>query len=516
MHVRPRVRRSALVLTALVLLVAGCGDGSDDGREVVDDVDDVGQEGPTGEWTSQELTLDRGPDTRLLSAVDGDESVLLTASDEGVVSSARAVGAGEFETGPALATGFEYLQLGGLARHDGTWVAVGPGGTMPVPTRPDDWTLSYEMHVLTSPDGLTWTEVDATGLDTPADITDVVATDAGLVALGTLRLGEDPGNGGFRPAAWHSADGRAWEQVDLAETEGGVADVVATANGLLAIGSTDAGTQAWTGTGAADGWTATTLEGVPDGVRLTDVERLGDRLVASAPPTEDDGMGGPPVIVVSDDDGRTWRPTEAPPTDDLGEPWVPLTAGAGRVTTVLPGPFPGDDPKLCYVDAALCQGEAKETMFTSTDGDAWVRNDTSGVALEEYGDLDQVLATDDRLSILSTGESGVVIWTWPGDAPLPVAPEPVPPEEADVVFLTDGEEPEVGVTYAQALYLHCGTDTQFFGDQQWRRTDDGPEPDRQVYGFFTLTDADHLEYTDADGEVIATYERDPGEVEYCM
>jgi hypothetical protein len=80
---------------------------------------------------------------------------------------------------------------------------------------------------------------------------------------------------------------------------------------------------------------------------------------------------------------------------------------------------------------------------------------------------------------------------------------------------------EPGVRYRAPLYVHCGMDWLYLGDDAWRRSDDGPDletgagdtPDpswpvagQTILGSATLVD-DVVEYSLDDGTVIATYER---------
>jgi hypothetical protein len=88
-----------------------------------------------------------------------------------------------------------------------------------------------------SPDGLEWERVGIAGdLDLAThSISAAVGTEDGWVAVGS----SDEGRGGI----WTSGDGIAWDAVDLDLPPmpwGGVADIAATAEGLVAIGTIDA------------------------------------------------------------------------------------------------------------------------------------------------------------------------------------------------------------------------------------------------------------------------------------
>ncbi|MEV0823292.1 hypothetical protein [Nonomuraea rubra] len=93
-----------------------------------------------------------------------------------------------------------------------------------------------ERGLWTSADGYSWTAVEASGLAAfrAGDrIEDIARTGSGFVAVGRT-TGDDGGTG---PAAWRSADGRAWERVETREL--GVRElkaVVAKGDTVVAIG----------------------------------------------------------------------------------------------------------------------------------------------------------------------------------------------------------------------------------------------------------------------------------------
>lgn len=303
--------RRALAAVFVLVALAGCGGDDADPPEDVRGT----EPGRPAEWDAASVPLARGADTELLTAVDGDTIVLLTADDEGVVSSAVATGDGAFATGPPLETGAGYLRLGGLVRFDGAWWAAGPGGTRAVPSRPDDWETTFDLHLVRSTDGLTWTEVATTGLEGPAEITGLVATDDGLVAVGHDQSGNLDGGdmeAGFAPRAWRSADGTSWAAVPLAadDAEWGPSALLATDDGLLAVGGADDGTGAWRSGDAGRSWAEVELDGLGT-ARLREVVPLGDALLAAGA-----GEGG--------EDAPDGTPYVAAP---------PTAAGRGRRST---------------------------------------------------------------------------------------------------------------------------------------------------------------------------------------
>ncbi|HEX7131747.1 MAG TPA: hypothetical protein VF228_04195 [Iamia sp.] len=507
-------RALGAVLLAVAVALAGCG------RDEAPPEDVSGEPsadpGPAVEWSTEEIEVGLNPDSEILAGADGDTMVLVSTDEDGAVTGHVAHGDGAFESGPPTETGAVFLTLGGLARTGDGWVAMGSGGIEGTPPLEH---IAFDVFVLTSPDGLEWTVQETTGLDQPADVSEVVATDDGLVAVGALRTGSEPAMGGFRPVAWHSSDGTEWTQVDLPapEGDGSVHDVVATDDGLVATGGDGL---LWAG--AADGtWEAITPEGLPAAVTMSELAVVGDDVLASGhDSTAEDPHSAATTFARSADGGRTWTPVAEPPAGEQGEGWAPpLRVGAGRVFTLLTSYIdPGANPELCYADIELCRGGSENVLYASDDdGESWGRVDLADLGDEDTR-VDSVLASDDRIVLLSTGEDTIWLWSAPASSTLPVEDEPVLPE-ADVRFLEEGEEPEVGVEYAVPLYTHCGIDWLYLGGEPWERTDDGPEntgSNGDVYGFATLVDEDTVEYSLADGKVIATYGPPTREPEMCM
>ena len=106
--------------------------------------------------------------------------------------------------------------------------------------------------VWTSPDGATWQRVahddEVFGVDDDATISDVVATDRALIAVGTRVLGwEDPLDMRFVGTVWTSPDGLTWTR--LADEDGtfsgdghtSLASITVGPHGLVAVGAVGAG-----------------------------------------------------------------------------------------------------------------------------------------------------------------------------------------------------------------------------------------------------------------------------------
>jgi hypothetical protein len=121
--------------------------------------------------------------------------------------------------------------------------------------------------------------------------------------------------------------------------------------------------------------------------------------------------------------------------------------------------------------------------------------------------------------------NGIAVGRWPEGSPLPEGEAPPAPERVELVTVPEGADPEPGVRYHAPLYVHCGMDWLYLGDEPWQRTDGGPDVEtgggddpsadwpvagETIYGFATLTDGGVVEYSIGagdDAEVIATYEK---------
>lgn len=441
-------------------------------------------------------------------------------SAEGVITGFATDELGRFQAGEPTATG-QYLGLGGVTRFGDGWVAIGSGGLL------DDEELRFEVQAFRSTDGRTWSKVDATGFEGPADVTGLATVDSGVVAVGTLRTSDDPAQGGFRPVAWHSADGERWTTVPLPTdggTEGSVQALVVTGDEVLAVGDVDRKGIMWSSTDGGASWTIVERDGIPPTSSLSSIATQGEVLMASGmAPARDDGDGeGAQLLLRSTDGGRSWREAADPPPPNRGEVFAfPLFAGGGRFFTLGYSYIDAfSEPELCYADIELCRQDSAVALYVSDDGDRWSRVDTSGIGDGEAGEVDAITAADDGRIVAFTGvEDGIGTWTWPADTPLPTGEEPVDPT-TDVEILGDDEVPEPGRRYGLPLYIHCGMDWLYVGGEPWQRTDDGPDTEtgagdeipvdwpvagQTILGFATLVSDDLIEYSIGDGEVIATY-----------
>ncbi|MEZ5170646.1 MAG: hypothetical protein R3A49_07865 [Acidimicrobiia bacterium] len=475
-----------------------------------------------GEWAYQFLEGDYGEDIVSPIATDGDQVVVAMVTGDGAITGFSTDDRGEFQKGEQTETGIRYLDLGGIAPMGDGWLALGSGG------RPDDDDVRHELSAFYSDDGRTWSEVEAEGLEGPADVMGLEAHDGGVVAVGTLRTADDPSDGGFRPVAWTSEDGLEWQTLRLPTgdgTEGTVTGVADTGMELLAVGVVDQSGAMWSSTDVGASWELVEREGVPRTWALDGIGRQGDVLAlsGSAPTGETGDVETVEVLLRSTDGGNSWTDSAEPPPSSGGLGYgPPVVSGGNRFFTLNASRIqPWSSSQACYADIDFCRQDMIVALYASDDADRWNRIDTSGIGDGNDGEVHNIVATDDGdVFAVRRVVDGLGVWTWPGDVPLPTEEEPAVPV-SDIDLLEEGDVPELGRRYALPMYIHCGMDWLGVGGEAWQRNDDGPSAEtgagdtipegwpvanQTIYGFVTLVSDDLIEYSIGDGEVIATYE----------
>jgi hypothetical protein len=542
-------RRISVGALAFAVGVGGGGCGTNDGPS--EDVA-VGRD-DEGAWVHQVLDGSPNPDSPVLLATDGEQVIVVVVAEDGAITGHVADGDEPFAVGRPTAGGRGFTVLGGIARTDDSWLALSSGGTREDAT--GDEQPVFELRAHRSSDGLSWTEVTTTGLYGPADITGVVAVPGGVVAVGTLRTADDPSIGGFRPVAWHSEDGERWTAHELAPTtregdpfdpaaEGFVESVAVAGDSVVAVGQAGGRGIVWRSEDGGRTWEAATeeeLAGIGTGATFGRVAAQEDVVVLSGTVGRGGEEGRPGQTVWrSTDGGRSWEEATEPPPPSRGETFAsPVFAGSGRFFLVSTSFHDAlAEPALCYADIELCRQDAAVALYTSDDGDAWHRVDTSGVTAApgdegDSGEFDAVTATDGgRVVGVRRGLGGVGTWAWPAGAALPTMDEPADPA-SDVEVLQYDDPIEPGVRSALPLYIHCGMDWLYADDDAWQRADGGsdvetgagdqipgdwPVAQQTIFGYATLVDDDRIDYSigdDDDTEVIATYERSTEEPPGC-
>ncbi|TYL45994.1 hypothetical protein FXB39_15955 [Nocardioides sp. BGMRC 2183] len=474
---------------------------------------------PRGTAVEQQLRLDRGADSSIGVGVDGDDVLVVTTSDDGVLGSHFSVGGADFRAGDPLETRRTTATLTDPVRlDDGSWYAVGVGG---VERSDGEEELSHEPFAVRSADGLTWELVEVSGFALPADVEDLAVEGGRLLAVGAYRTAADASHGGFTAQVWSSEDGVRFAEVDLPgvpeyrgyRSESFASEVAKTSQGVVVAGGVGDRAAVWTSTGSDD-WIAVEDENLADAYRVIGLEAAGDTVLATV-------GGGPARAVRSADAGASWEavPGLVPPGDE--EDWTPLWRAGDRFLTWQPAAGGGEtdwfSPEVCYADLDQCGEQPPPVVVAGAASGSW-----APVDLGASDELEAVVGTaDGRVLAVDATARGARVRAWDSWDDVPAAATVAEPETVQVTTLGQGEVPEEGTTYAYPLFTHCGIERTWFGEQTWRRTDDGsragprswtgapkgwPAAAGYVYGYATLEGDGSMTYTDGEGEVLATYE----------
>ena len=159
-----------------------------------------------------------------------------------------------------------------------------------------------------SRDGLTWQETPTADSFAATSLMSIAFGHGLEVAVGVTTHGASTDSAGtVTPGAWNSLDGRNWSYRELPSEDGGyVRDVIAVADGFLAVGSGPQGPQVWI-SDAGNDWQLLGPEAFPGASQrggLTSVVASGDHLFAMGFDADQDVGWG--TIWVSDD-GLDWR-----------------------------------------------------------------------------------------------------------------------------------------------------------------------------------------------------------------
>ncbi len=516
------VRRLTVVRAVLVCLVvlgsmSACG--ADTGEPAAGG----------GAWTERRIEVSPGADTPIGFAAEGDDVLVAVLDEGGILRSELSTDGGDFRAGEPFDTGGgAYPGFADPVRLDGVWWLVGAGGAAGEDDE-DDEEPAFGPRALRSADGLTWESVDVAGIPAPVDISAVAAVAGTLVAVGAMRNGIDTGGAGLEAAVWRSEDGSSWTQVALPgvvpeptyREESYAGQVGLSGDRLLVGGSLSQRAAVWSSTDAGRSWDRVESPAVDELYSVSGL--VADDsvvLVSGSPRGEDSGSR----ILRSDDGGATFLESAEQPAAD-GEGFAPLWGGAGRFFTVTEPSFDVySDPAVCYADIEQCRDGAAsdvEVVQASDDGDAWSVVDLADLGVGD--ELVGVVGTDGgRVVLAHVVKGALVLHTWSAGPPLPEGSAPKEPERVDLVTVPEGEDPEPGARYHAPLYLHCGMEWLYLGDQPWQRTDGGPDietgageaPDdgwpvagEVLFGYATLGPDGVVSYADDKGRLIATYER---------
>jgi hypothetical protein len=320
----------------------------------------------------------------------------------------------------------------------GRLLAIAEGGSVFCPAETRCPTPDFTPELWTSTDGAHWTAVDSptwrAAWSNAGAMRWVVAGDAGIIAIGNeghgVREAGQPSPPAV-PVVFHSDDGLAWEQADLAQgfDHAVVMDAAAFSGGFVIVGRdgepdklsevVDRSNPLPRGLGrpaawvSADGihWTVAAVDGIEiEGGELSAVKAGADGLFAIGAGSPDAGDATPSGW--SSVDGSTWHVVgrlgaELPAIEaGVQQPGYTVLASDGRHIVVLDRDAPGSDTLAAWV---------------SSDGATWIRLALTGsTPLPKIGnysapDAQGMYATGatvlpDRIVVTGYGDGAYALW----------------------------------------------------------------------------------------------------------
>jgi hypothetical protein len=367
-----------------------------------------------------------------------------------------------------------------------------------------------------SADGSSWEQLNAAGFDGPAWVGTLAAIGAGVLVVGVLRSEERP----FKPVLWRSEDLATWTRTEL-DARG---DVVAAGSSLLVAGPGLGGALMWRSGDDGQSWVPVPAQEIDggEGLVLNDMA-AGNGAVVGVGSSEEDMQGF--AILSSTDDGGSWVRTELDPGTAAGlRGFAAGVQWAGGAFWIIANRYfdAWDHYDRCYVDLRSCQAYSEPVVLRSTNGTQWAELDIDAVDPPEYYWAHDVVDAGDGVVLVGSAPS-VLLSRWPSATAPPLRAPPETLEAPAFELAWNVAELAVGTTYRLPLYIHCGMG--YLADLNGRHwyladapqgtveTGAGHEPppnwpvaQQTIFGYATLIDDNTIEYTIADGDVIATYE----------
>lgn len=514
---------------AVGLLLIACGSeqrgSAGSGDETVAD----GEPDQRAGWSSVMLGLDDDADVAVDVITDVDRSVVVAAAGS---FAAWVVESGRAERAEVPDLPWQFFELGSAVRGpdpEGAVVAVGTAH------REDDEDETWRTAVVMSSDGERWELVTDDDLGGPGMLRDVAATADGFLAVGGRIDGTRPAPEALVPAAWRSADGRQWEQLDLGGGIGGpdghggegLVSVAAAGERVLAVGETgvllslDEG-ETWE---AVDLFEVDGVDGLVGDIAGLRVAAHGTRGFLLLGVTGGD-VEGSRVLAWTSPDGEAWVAASPPEglLDGVAFPVVAATAHGfvvGGVTWIEASV----DPAQCYADILAC-GQNRGVV-AALEENGWSLLDTSGAGEPAAWRPDALAASGEDLVVVTRG-GGLTVWRHDLSA-LPRLDPVAPPAPAGPPLVESGAELEVGRTYRYPMYIHCGTGyLGEFNGRHWfavpgEGIDDNelqdaglPIVQNSLFGEMTVVAEDRIEYRAGAGDVlIGIYQPKPDEPPTC-
>lgn len=408
-----------------------------------------------------------------------------------------------------------------------------PGGVLAVV----NYHMSPAPELWFSADGSSWAQLATDGIDHPATVNAVTASDTAVLLTGKMQAKDGSCCGPYAEAIWRSEDLTTWTIID-ANVRG---DIVAVDSDLLVAGAAPHHATLWRSVDDGRTWLPVPAPEVgPGNDRMFfDVASGGASIIAVGSIQSPRGRDTL-VVVRSTDNGNTWSRQKID-TEIFGELEGTRGKRGGFQVQWAGGRFwitanrwfdPWEDPGRCYVDLASCQAFSESVVLRSEDGITWAEIDFRALDRPQYLGLHNVVDGGDGVFLLGSAEN-LRIWSWQSDATPPLLSSLDVRETLDSEMVPDNAELLVETTYRYPLHIHCGMDylgelndlNWFLTDAPYGNFETGswdrlPDPSwpvvaEVIFGFITLVDESTIEYTIGDGDVIAVYQPSSEHVPGC-
>ncbi|MFV1990478.1 MAG: hypothetical protein ACC652_07040 [Acidimicrobiales bacterium] len=388
---------------------------------------------------------------------------------------------------------------------------------------------SYVPGLWFSSDGVSWGQLSTTGLSSPAEIYSVFSTGTATFIVGALRVNRLEGQSPLSPMIWRSTDLKDWARVDIgARGQGAVSGIVDAGLRLLAVGSDRDGGEIWDSTDNGLTWIRSTAPefGVArDSWNLFDVVGTDDLIVAVGEASTFDAVDGALpgdfgtieiLVIASGDGGETWVRAELDPEMAVGLDSASSVSGAGGAFWIVAESLRDmrPEPQSCYADLGGCQAYERPVLLRSQDGQDWEEIGLADLEPESFYEMSAVMDLGEGVAFVLSG-GDLRLLSWPSRTSPPTgSTRTTPVSEVDLAEFP--ADPVIGVTYLLPQDTHCGINRLGEFNGAWwyvngsegagpRIQQDWPIAGETLYGMATLVDANTIEYSIDEGEIIAIY-----------
>ena len=379
-----------------------------------------------------------------------------------------------------------------------------------------------------SVDGTSWAIHPTLISSTAADLGAIIAAGNRTIIGGARRVSGHQRGSPFIPTIWHSQDLLAWTQIELDPNgQSIVSKLVQTDRGIFALAS-GIGANLWQTVDEGSSWVNVAMPSPSPGwseLGISDIT-YGNGVLAAVGQTWKTNGETAIALFSSSDHGITWHRGNIPDSIALRlghEYQASFAANAFWIVTErIHSPKGASGVDRCYVDIESCQQADEAVVLRSANGSQWSEIDLSSLNLPADIQLNAIVGQGAGIQLIIGAANDIHSWSWPTAASPAVkeAPKTLAPPALELT--QTGDDLAIGTTYRFPLYAHCGMAyLAEFNGMQWYLADaphgtfhagagQTPNPkwpvvSQTIFGFVTLIDADTIEYSIDNGDVIGRY-----------